>query len=623
MVFIDKNSSFSNIFSEPKRRLIHEAQSKNIVNFDSIASKPIDSIEQSIFDIILKYCDGSTTPYVAGGWVRDKILGRNSKDIDIAVYSSNDTLNAGIRLAQMINVHENNDNKDIVIVNDKGTSQVKINGIQVEFCPFRAEEYTSSSSKPIVKPGNLETEVLRRDFTINSLLYNIKTGEIIDYTGKGISDLKNGIIRTTNDPNITFTEDPNRIMRAFRFMATLGFNLDDQTKQYIGKFSNTLNPSGRTKELKKNTSGEENFSQLYKMFAVDKSENIVNALYTMAETGALYSMLGLDEDRYYPYNEKQMNRHHFNDSIFDHIMKVFKNVDQTLPESKEDRFVLRMSALLHDFGKFSKKIRTQVKPDYLERLKSRNPNEESLGWHQYNYINHGVHSTDIANKSLHNNIRVPSDLKNRIVKLIKFHDVLMLNESGSNYSDKIKNNTFSNYDAYKIANSITSNGRNPEDLNLFITLIKSDRAGHLDNRNSDIQIFENTINNIKDKLWSKPSDIIDGDYIVSILDSKVDKSNITVVLNKIMEEYLNGQLKINPEERALQIAIEMKIAKQELMPKIVKNTITGQWIKEKVNPPKDKFRFFKEMIEFGNELFEKGLNEQQIVNAIKGKFQVI
>jgi len=623
MVFIDKNSSFSNIFSEPKRRLIHEAQSKNIVGFDSIASKPIDSIEQSIFNIILKYCDGSTTPYVAGGWVRDKILGRNSKDIDIAVYSPNDTLNAGIRLAQMINVHENNDNKDIVIVNDKGTSQVKINGMQVEFCPFRSEKYTSSSSKPIVKPGNLETEVLRRDFTINSLLYNIKTGEIIDYTGKGISDLKNGIIRTTNDPNITFTEDPNRIMRAFRFMATLGFDLDDQTKQYISKFSNTLNPLGRTKELKKNTSGEENFNQLFKMFAIDKSENIVKTLYTMAETGSLYNMLGLDEDRYYPYNEKQMNRHHFNDSIFDHIMKVFQNVDQSLPKNKEDRFVLRMSALLHDFGKFSKKIRTQVKPDYLERLKSRNPDEESLSWHQYNYINHGVHSTDIANKSLHNNIRVPSDLKNRIVKLIKFHDVLMLSENGSNYSDKIKNNTFSNYDAYKIVNSITSNGRNPEDLNLFITLIKSDRAGHLDSRDKDIQVFENTINNIKDKLFIKPSDIIDGNYVLSILDSKVDKANITTILSKIMEEYLNGQLNKNPEERALEIAIEMKITKPELMPKKETNAIDGKWIKEKINPSKDKLMFFKEMIDFGNQMFNKGLNEQQIINAIKGKFQII
>lgn len=620
MSFIDKNNSFSYVVSSKKdiNILVHEAQSKRMIDFNSIVKNPIDNVERSIFNVILQHCDNDTIPYVAGGWVRDHILGRNSKDIDIAVYSSHDTLNAGIRLAQNIN---NNSGKNIKTINDKGTAQIVINGIQVEFCPFRSEVYTANSSKPIVKDGNLKTEVLRRDFTINSLLYNIKTGEIIDYTGNGIEDLRQGIIRTTNDPNVTFSEDPNRIMRAFRFMATLGFNLDETTKEYITKFSHTLNPSGRTKELKKNTSGEENFNQLYKMFAVNNSEGLVNALYTMAETGSLYQLLGLDLNDYYEYNTSQMNRHHFNDSIFDYIMKVFKSVDKSLPSDFNDKFVIRMSALLHDFGKFSKNIRTEIDPIKLERMKKKNPNEESLKWHRFNYRNHAMESTNIASVSLDKNIRVPSDLKNRIMRLVKYHDILMTGDGTNNYSDKIEKGTLSKYDVYQIVNLITHNGKYKEDLSLFINLINSDRSAHLDNRDIDIKSFEQLVSNVGNALWTKPSDIIDGEYVLSILDPKVDKANVSLILKKIMSEYINGTLPDDISQRIIEIAVEMKIARPDLMPQ--QPVINGQWIRDNINPPKEQLKNFKAMIEFGNELFNKGLEENQIIEIIKNKFNII
>jgi len=154
-------------------------------------------------------------------------------------------------------------------INDIGTTVVNIDGMDIEFTPFRKETYSAESNKPVVEPGDLESEITRRDMTINSLLYDLKTGQIIDFTQRGISDIQNGVLDTPKAPEETFREDPNRIMRLFRFMATLGFDASDRVMETVARpeILALLDPSNRGEDItgtkmKKATPGEENYNQL-------------------------------------------------------------------------------------------------------------------------------------------------------------------------------------------------------------------------------------------------------------------------------------------------------------------------------------------------------------------------
>ena len=152
--------------------------------------------------------------FIAGGWVRDKVMGNPSKDIDIVVSCDN---NGGIRLAQFLSEKLNGTN--VVIFERFRTAQIVIDGLDIEFVMTRKEEYDGITRKPVVSFGTIEDDVMRRDLTINSLLFNISTEEILDLTGKGLEDIKNGIVRTTNDPDFIFQQDPLRLMRSIRFAA--------------------------------------------------------------------------------------------------------------------------------------------------------------------------------------------------------------------------------------------------------------------------------------------------------------------------------------------------------------------------------------------------------------------
>ena len=149
--------------------------------------------------------------YLVGGIVRDKILGLpHREDIDIvlegdAVELAHFLFNAGIA-----------DHKPVVYPRF-GTAMVSIEGKQVELVSARSESYAPESRKPDVTPATLKDDVLRRDFTINTLMENLHTGEVLDLTGEARSDIENGIIRTPTDPEITFEDDPLRMLRAIRF----------------------------------------------------------------------------------------------------------------------------------------------------------------------------------------------------------------------------------------------------------------------------------------------------------------------------------------------------------------------------------------------------------------------
>ena len=162
--------------------------------------------------------------YVVGGYVRDIFLQRPSKDIDVVVVGS------GIEMAEALGKRLGR-GAHVALFKNFGTAQVKYRGIEVEFVGARKESYQRDSRKPIVEDGTLEDDQNRRDFTINALavcLNQSRFGELVDPFG-GIEDLKEKTIRTPLDPDITFSDDPLRMMRCIRFATQLNFYIDDAT----------------------------------------------------------------------------------------------------------------------------------------------------------------------------------------------------------------------------------------------------------------------------------------------------------------------------------------------------------------------------------------------------------
>jgi len=182
-------------------------------------------IQQKIFQIISETADEQGCEcYVIGGYVRDIFLKRPSKDIDIVVVGS------GIELAEHV-VRKLGKKAKLTVFKNFGTAQIKLKDLEVEFVGARRESYQRNSRKPIVEDGTLEDDQNRRDFTINALaicLNKDRFGELVD-PFNGLKDLKNLVIRTPLNPDITFSDDPLRMMRGIRFSAQLGFFLESNT----------------------------------------------------------------------------------------------------------------------------------------------------------------------------------------------------------------------------------------------------------------------------------------------------------------------------------------------------------------------------------------------------------
>lgn len=162
--------------------------------------------------------------YVVGGYVRDIFLQRPSKDIDVVVVGS------GIEMAEALAKHLGA-GAVLSVFRNFGTAQVKYYGTEVEFVGARRESYHRDSRKPIVEDGTLEDDQNRRDFTINAMavcMNKNRFGELVDPFG-GMADLKEKTIRTPLDPDITFSDDPLRMMRCIRFATQLNFYIDDAT----------------------------------------------------------------------------------------------------------------------------------------------------------------------------------------------------------------------------------------------------------------------------------------------------------------------------------------------------------------------------------------------------------
>ncbi|CAB1113427.1 unnamed protein product [Ectocarpus sp. CCAP 1310/34] len=183
----------------------------------------------------VKHSKTGTVVRVAGGWVRDKLLGLENEDIDIALDNC-----TGVAFAETVNAYLKSQGRDegkvaVIEANPEQskhleTARMKIMGVWVDLVNLRTEVYRSDSRIPETSLGTAEEDALRRDFTLNALFYNVNEGKVEDKTGRGVNDLRDGIIRTPLSPMITFRDDPLRVLRAVRFAARFGFALHEDLR---------------------------------------------------------------------------------------------------------------------------------------------------------------------------------------------------------------------------------------------------------------------------------------------------------------------------------------------------------------------------------------------------------
>lgn len=283
----------------------------------------IKALEKRIFRQIGRLADKQgVEAYVVGGYVRDYYLRRPSTDIDVVVVGS------GIDLARALGEELK---ARVSIFKTFGTAMVKADGVEVEFVGARKESYTSDSRKPIVEAGTLRDDQLRRDFTINALAWCLngeRFGELVD-PFEGIYDMEDCIIRTPCDPDITFSDDPLRMMRGIRFATQLGFDIEDETFEAIR----------RNRERIKIVSRERIATELNKIVASPRP----SIGFELLELTGLLELIFPELHNLKGVEHRGKHAHKDN---FEHTLKVLDNV-----ATKSDDLWLRWAAILHDIAK--------------------------------------------------------------------------------------------------------------------------------------------------------------------------------------------------------------------------------------------------------------------------------
>jgi len=371
--------------------------------------------------------------FIVGGYVRDEIMGIDPKDLDFVVYGN---ISAGIDfstwLAQKLNIYKEDSNP--VIFPSYGTAKLSLvnnnmglPNIDLEFVAPRKEEYTAGSRKPKVTNGDLTDEVIRRDLTINSLLRNISTNQILDLTGKGLNDIKQGIIRTPSEPDVIFKDDPLRMLRAIRFTVKYNFKIAEGILESIIKNSNWIN----------SISKERIQDELNKILVTDK---VVEGMELLRTTGLLkYIIPELDQ-----MVGMMQNSHHKEDA-YQHTLSVLRNTQPTL--------ISRLMGLFHDIGKVATK---------------------SIGSdgevHFFDHENVGEQLT----RKIMTRLKYPNDIIDIVALGVKSHMSL---KHGTDDASKLSDKTLRKFSA--------ASGGNLSD---FLDLIHADNMSHSDTSSMPNQV---------------------------------------------------------------------------------------------------------------------------------------
>lgn len=325
--------------------------------------------EKNVFNLlrnVVKEKSPTTILRVAGGWTRDKLLGKDSNDIDIAV----DNMTGEDFANLIINFMKENgmQTKNVTVVEANpdqskhlATAMVRLFGLPIDFVNLRTETYADTRI-PEMKMGTPEEDASRRDLTINSLFYNINTGEVEDFVG-GLQDLRNGIARTPLNPIQTFLDDPLRILRTVRFASKYNLKLDPSIIEAANNpevqkaFREKLSQERIWSELAGKKEGEKwkpgalIGADPNRAIALLKQMGLIETIFD--PTKKEMEDLGLPEEMT-SWDISQNNPHHEFD-LWNHTINVVKNlVDQTHGDIKEDYetyLVRNLAALLHDIGK--------------------------------------------------------------------------------------------------------------------------------------------------------------------------------------------------------------------------------------------------------------------------------
>lgn len=340
--------------------------------------------------------------YLVGGIVRDKVMGLCAEeDIDVVLEGD-----AAQLAAFLYNKHLAE--HPPTTYPRFGTAMLNVDGSRVEFVGARRESYDQRSRKPATTPGSLQDDVLRRDFTINTLLENIHTGEVLDLTGKAQQDIRDRIVRTPQDPLVTFEDDPLRMLRAIRFSTRLGFTIGPETYDAIKKRSHRLDIISAER-----IRGE--FSKIL------MTEDVTGGLEMLRDTGLL--------ERFAPelaatYGVKQNKYHRYD--VWLHSLKTVEHI------SLEQGIVMRLTALFHDVGKTPTRtvdedgeahfygheaVGSEIAQRILKRLTYSNAEAEEVGFLISMHLRVGSYRDDWTDAAMRRLIRDAGEYLDRLIIL--------------------------------------------------------------------------------------------------------------------------------------------------------------------------------------------------------------
>lgn len=299
-------------------------ENENVITPEISAEALRSAIDKPVFHLVGEAADSlGRECYVVGGYVRDIMLRRPSTDVDFV------TVGSGIEVAS--EVARRMKGSHLSVFRNYGTAQVKRRSVELEFVGARKESYHRESRNPVVEDGTLDDDIARRDFTVNAMALCVNAGrfgELIDRYN-GIDDLRRGLIRTPLDPDVTFSDDPLRMMRAIRFATQLGFEIVDET-------FNAIRRNARRIEI---ISKERVADELMKIMRSPQPSRGWQLLFRSGLLKIIFPELaalrGIDV----------VNGVGHKDNFF-HTMAVLDNV-----AAQTDNVWLRWAALLHDIAK--------------------------------------------------------------------------------------------------------------------------------------------------------------------------------------------------------------------------------------------------------------------------------